>query len=296
MFKILGSDGKEYGPVSADVVQQWIQQRRANGQTRVQLEGTAEWKPLAEIPEFASAFAAKESSAPPPLPPIHPASPTGALQANVPKTSGLAIASLVLGILGFCGVTAIIGFVLGIVAQVKIRRSGGRLKGKGLAIAGICISAVMFLFSLAIAAGLIIPALAKAKHRGSSGNCENNIKQIGLAIRLYADENDGKCPQAVNWCDAIQGNVNEPEAFQCPQRREEKSGFGFNSKLAGRILSGIPPDTVILFETSGGWNFSGGAKDIVQRPPHGRKYTFAFVDGSVRQLSEDEMTDLRWEP
>ena len=296
MFKILGSDGKEYGPVSADVVRQWIQERRANGQTRVQPEGTADWKALAEIPEFASAFGAKAISAPPRLPPKVSAPPGSAPSSNEARTSGLAISSLVLGILGFCGITAVIGIILGIVAQVKISRSGGRLKGRGFAIAGICVSAFMLFVSLAIAAGLLLPALAKAKQKAEFGNCENNVKQISLAIRLYADENEGKCPQAVNWCDAILGNLNSPDTLRCPQRRGDKSSYAFNAKLAGRTLSAIPPDTVILFESSGGWNFAGGAKDVISKPPHGQKYVFGFVDGTVRQFTKDEMQDLRWEP
>ncbi|MCH7557373.1 MAG: DUF4190 domain-containing protein [Planctomycetes bacterium] len=64
------------------------------------------------------------------------------------KTSGLAIASFVLGMLGFCAffITAIPAIILGIVALVKIRKSAGQLTGKGLAIAGIVVPAVSLLF------------------------------------------------------------------------------------------------------------------------------------------------------
>ena len=46
MFKIRGADGKEYGPVGADTLRQWIAQRRVVATTLVQAEGSAEWKPL----------------------------------------------------------------------------------------------------------------------------------------------------------------------------------------------------------------------------------------------------------
>ena len=49
--RIIGADGKEYGPVSADQVKQWIAAGRANGQSKVKREGTADWRPLAEFPE-----------------------------------------------------------------------------------------------------------------------------------------------------------------------------------------------------------------------------------------------------
>jgi hypothetical protein len=290
MYKVTGTDGREYGPVSAEVLREWIAQRRANGQTRVQAEGSAEWKALSELPEFTAALAnAPHATTPPPLLAPTAAPPQG-------KTSGMAIASLVLGILGFCGITAVLGLILGIAAQVKISKSGGQLKGRGLAIAGMVVSGFMLLLSLLIGAGLLLPALARLKQNVQSSNCDNNARQVALAIRLYADENDGKCPPAVNWCDAILNNVPGPETFKCPQRSSEKSGFAFNAKLAGKTLSSIPPDTVLIFESGGGWNFTGGPEAIVARPPHGKSYVFGFADGNVRDVSRDELPQLRWEP
>ena len=69
-----------------------------------------------------------------------------------PKTSRLAIASLVLGIVGFCtfGLSAIISLTLGIVALCQMKKSKGMLKGQGFAIAGITISAVALVFILVI--------------------------------------------------------------------------------------------------------------------------------------------------
>ncbi|GDY19058.1 hypothetical protein LBMAG56_04030 [Verrucomicrobiota bacterium] len=63
MFKIMGGDGREYGPVSATVIRQWVAEGRANGQTRVAAEGTGEWKNLADFPEFADLFAPKPAPA-----------------------------------------------------------------------------------------------------------------------------------------------------------------------------------------------------------------------------------------
>jgi len=65
MFKIIGADGNEYGPVTPDQVRQWIGEGRANASTRVRAEDAKDWVPLGNVPEFADAFAAQ----PPPLPP-----------------------------------------------------------------------------------------------------------------------------------------------------------------------------------------------------------------------------------
>lgn len=62
MYRIVGADGKEYGPISADVLRLWISQGRANALTRVLAEGAVEWKALSEFPEFAADIAAKTAS------------------------------------------------------------------------------------------------------------------------------------------------------------------------------------------------------------------------------------------
>ena len=53
MYKILGVDGREYGPVTAEQLRQWIREGRANAQTKAQAEGATEWKPISAFPEFA---------------------------------------------------------------------------------------------------------------------------------------------------------------------------------------------------------------------------------------------------
>ena len=63
MYKIIGADGKEYGPVNAAQLRQWIAERRANSQTRVQPDSGSEWVPLGSLTEFADAFG---SAVPPP--------------------------------------------------------------------------------------------------------------------------------------------------------------------------------------------------------------------------------------
>jgi TM2 domain-containing membrane protein YozV len=54
MYKIIGIDGQQYGPISADQVRRWLSENRANAHTLVQVEGTPDWKPLATFAEFAA--------------------------------------------------------------------------------------------------------------------------------------------------------------------------------------------------------------------------------------------------
>lgn len=56
MYRILGTDGKEYGPVGVDQVRQWIAEGRADADTRARAEGEAAWRPLESFPELAAAL------------------------------------------------------------------------------------------------------------------------------------------------------------------------------------------------------------------------------------------------
>jgi uncharacterized RDD family membrane protein YckC len=54
MFIIIGGDGKEYGPVTADQVRTWINGGRANLDTRAKALGSEEWRRLADFAEFSA--------------------------------------------------------------------------------------------------------------------------------------------------------------------------------------------------------------------------------------------------
>ena len=51
---------------------------------------------------------------------------------------------------------------------------------------------------VAILAAMLLPALAKAKGRAQRINCVNNLKQIGLAFRVWALDHEDAYPMAVS--------------------------------------------------------------------------------------------------
>jgi hypothetical protein len=290
MYRVLGADGKEYGPVNSEVLRQWITEGRAHAQTRVKPEGGAEWQTLASVPEFQPDFAAAPGAAPPP--------PLSATPAEA-KTSGMAITSLVLGILGICGITAVVGLILGIIALVKINRSGGRLSGNGLAIAGICVSGFMLLFSILVTAAMLLPALARAKAKAQTINCLNNVKQLTLGVMVYANANGDQCPPADTWCDAIRKNVGSEKVFLCAAASPgSRCHYAFNRKLGGLSTAKItnPARTVMIFESDSGWNASGGSELMTQRSRHGRTWVVGFADGHAEALTESRLAQLVWNP
>jgi prepilin-type processing-associated H-X9-DG protein len=294
MFKLLGADQKEYGPVSAEQIRQWIAQGRANGQTRAQPADSTDWKPLAEIPEFSDALQAAAS------PGGRPPSATGSPPSPPPKTSALAITSLVLGCLGIltCGITSLVGLVLGIIALVRINKSKGQLGGQGMALAGTIVSAIFLLFAPMMAA-LLLPALARAKQKASSVQCMNNLKQLSLGVIMYANDNKDQFPTGTSWCDLIMPYERASQPFVCPQGKPgQRSHYAFNAKLVGRQLKDVqaPSETVLIFETDGGWDVAGGRELLPATPRHSGAHAIAFADGHVEIVRSVRLQKLRWDP
>ena len=69
MYVVIGSDGREYGPIAGEDLRKWIAEGRLNPQSMAKAESDAEFRALSAFPEFAGAFAAPtpEGSAPPAL-------------------------------------------------------------------------------------------------------------------------------------------------------------------------------------------------------------------------------------
>ena len=294
-YKLLAADQKEYGPVSADQVRQWIAQGRANARTQLQAAGSGAWKPLAEFPEFADSLRPATS-------PGARRSPAAATQpaAAPPKASRLAIASLVLGCLGLltCGITSLVGLVLGIIALGRINKSQGQLGGKGVALAGTIVSAACLLLGLILAA-MLLPELGKAQHKAQAIHCMGNVKLLNLGLIMYANDRNDQFPSGTTWCDATMPYVRSDKPYLCTQGKPgQRCHYAFNARLAEKEMKEVqaPAATVLIFETDGGWNVSGGPELLPAKPRHSYGHIVGFADGHVEFVRPDRLEKLRWEP
>ena len=262
MYKILGADQKEYGPASADQVRQWIVDGRVTGRTQVKAEGSTEWKSLSGFHEFDTALAAK-SVVPGPTPPFIPS--------NRPPTSGLAIASLVMGVLSFVGCsifTGIPAIIAGHIAHNRSRKSPQQFGGGGLAVAGF-VMGYLSLALLPILAGLMLPALAKAKEKAQRISCVNNMKQIGLAARMWSNDNGGKFPPDFA---SMSNELATPQILVCPSD---------SSKTRAMNWSEFGPGNVTYEYLEPGIDEKNAALTVVFRCPiHDN---VGLGDGSVQQ-------------
>lgn len=106
----------------------------------------------------------------------------------VRRTSGLAIASLICGILGFltCGLTGIAGVITGHLALSSIKRANGDLEGKGMAIAGLITGYLsVLIIGVAFLSGLAAPVILKQRHAADRVEVTNHLRQLGVGLSTF---------------------------------------------------------------------------------------------------------------
>jgi prepilin-type processing-associated H-X9-DG protein len=145
-----------------------------------------------------------------------------------------------------------------------------------------------------VIAAIVIPTFTTAHDYGRAAGCMNNLKRLHVALLVYAEEHDGKLPDAANWCDAIQKQVPERLTFRCATSGGQ---YRFNRNLSGIALSRVAhaESTVLLFESNGGWNASGAAADLPAKPTHRGGCNVLFVDGHVERVATTRLRQLRWQ-
>lgn len=221
-----------------------------------------------------------------------------------PQTCGPATASLVLGIFGLVmlgiihnpavpppvviSVFPIFGLVLGIVALAKIKMSRGMLIGSASAVFGIIINGFLIF-------GLVYGSWDYHRGRVSRNRtiCAASLHSLGIAMVLYADENDDRYPTADKWCDLLSQPVqyvNELERFVCKSAGEGRCHYAINPNAEPNSA----PDMVLLFETKGGWNQLGGAELLTTDNHKGKGCNILFNDCSVKFVKTRRLGQLKW--
>jgi prepilin-type processing-associated H-X9-DG protein len=209
------------------------------------------------------------------------------------KTSGLAIAALILGILAFftCGLTIIPALICGIIALVKISGSRGSLKGTGMAITGIVLPVVV-LPVMALLMAILMPALAQVRRLAQRIECGTNLSAIGRSMIIYANDNGGKYPTPDRWCDLLLENTDVTEKiFICRGAEEGPCNYAMNANVE-EVNS--PPDMVLVFESQPGWNLSGGPELLTLDNHQQEGCNVLFNDGHVEFVKPEDIPKLRW--
>jgi len=217
------------------------------------------------------------------------------------RTLELAVGSIVLGSLGVftLGLTSIAGLVMGVLAWRQATRGGRRAQGAGLAVAGVLVSALcLCLIAGTVALGIPRYMQYRDKVRGAQtmGACQSSLKQIGVALWLYAQDHEERFPPAGSWCDALEPHVPHELVFACPAMPGVRSGYAFNRGLDSLLPSQVrsPAEVVATFDAVGGWNLSGGAELAALR--HRDGLNVGYADGHVRfrmELAPEDLSPAR---
>ena len=147
---------------------------------------------------------------------------------------------------------------------------------------------------IAVLAGLLLPALGRAKAKAYNAACVNNLRQLGIATRLYSDDNQESLPSAEilptqpidpqnplpRICDVLASyvgrtagtNTNSATVFKCPVDKmgrfaAEGSSYEWTYDLNGHRIDETRTDSAFLLLRQGDW--SGGVTNFVQTFPPG---------------------------
>lgn len=234
-------DGQQTGPFSLEEIRAKLASGELQPTDMAWYEGAPNWLAVSSIPGIGT---------PPPFVPPISSAPQRSSGTRVRRsfqqasTSGLAITSLVLGILGFLsgGLLGIPAVICGHISRSQIKKSNGRLAGEGLALAGLITGYFSFIFLTAMMLGIALPVFKSVQDRGNAIKCLAQAKQIVVACKVYAAENNGNYPDTLD--QLIPKYLPDNKLFVCPMMKgSDQTAMGYDY-YGGKNTD--PPNKVVL--------------------------------------------------
>ncbi len=181
---------------------------------------------------------------------------------------------------------------------------------------------------IAILAAILFPVFSRAREKARQASCASNLKQLALAVMMYAQDYDDVLPRhcyqppntRYTWLYAIQPYVRNKHICQCPDNPEWKNesqycgGYGYNlSTLPNGTVVGCtarhlaqitaPASLLMITETADGsaatawvgyWYqdpTSASPSNIHPKGRHNEGSNVAFVDGHVKWMRQDKIAN-----
>lgn len=157
---------------------------------------------------------------------------------------------------------------------------------------------------------MLLPAAAGVRQRASGMSCVNNLKQIGVAIEIYADEHDGLIPRVSQ----LLGNyLDNPDVFVCPKDKrdeaifaeveifpvEERFKYSYSTNVAtppsnrASDMNGITSEQITVVESDQAGIEAPGDITLEDVTIRHSPVTYALhFDGHVQGYTEDQLARL----
>jgi prepilin-type N-terminal cleavage/methylation domain-containing protein/prepilin-type processing-associated H-X9-DG protein len=167
---------------------------------------------------------------------------------------------------------------------------------------------------IAILAAILFPVFARAREKARQTSCLSNLKQIGLAEKMYEQDYDERMasysshPGAAadySYREMLEPYLKNDQIVLCPSD-DRDSGWSYGPNISnvgiGNPATGhgylycfrkiatfeVPAETAIFAETSGSyWRYNGGESDNIQyeEPRHNEGMNIAYLDGHAKWVS-----------
>jgi prepilin-type N-terminal cleavage/methylation domain-containing protein len=154
-----------------------------------------------------------------------------------------------------------------------------------------------------VLAGLLLPALARARESGRATACLSNLRQIGIALQVYTQDHDNRMPTAFDaglpgtpaatngpTLDQVLSNhLSAPRLFLCPSDDQELFARTGSSYSWNSLLNGQDADHLRLFNLPAEHNRIPLVFDkeaFHRRRGEGLGHQFLYADGRIQNRLE----------
>lgn len=185
-----------------------------------------------------------------------PAVPTAAVPAADAKTDNKAVISLVLGILSLTIFSILAGLpavILGHISRSNIQKSMGRLKGEGIALAGLIMGylSLMTIPMILIIAAIAIPNLLRARMAANEASAVGSIRTINVASITYSATYGKGFPADLKMLGGPEGQKPSAEAaglIDSVLASGQKSGYTFRYQAVDSDGDGVMDKYFVIAE------------------------------------------------
>lgn len=168
---------------------------------------------------------------------------------------------------------------------------------------------------ITILSAMLLPALNKARQSAYRSTCQNNLKQLGTAVLMYANDKYDLIPSIYTWTSDLSGYLPPKTAkkvtvWTCPTAFKEHPytfTYGINATAATYNKPGVKlvwftrPSITFLFK-DGKWSSSyygasldvsaGSIGDVLL---HNGSANYLFVDGHTKSMKYSDVTLKMWQ-